>query len=556
MRRFFARKLLFYAVTFVVAVTIDWLIPRLAPGDPVRAMVGADGLCRVTPRRDDRALHAGLRARRPHLGAVPQLLGGTPPGQPGHLRLALPAARHAGHLATLPYTLALLVPAILLAFWAGNKFGAYAAAARLARWRRAAGRLHPHGHARTCGWPSCWPGCSGTVLHVFPIAGAYGLNLSPALTLRFAESLFLHWFLPFLSLFLVGFGGWAIGMRNLIIYELDADYSRYLQSLGAPTKLVRKYAYRNALLPQLTGLALSLGRHRRRRARDRGRLLVPRPRLPDACRPSTTATTSCSRASSCSSSSACSSPTSSSTSSTSSSTRASASAWRETDERGRGPQAGGRPTPSTSPVSADDVAQHRPGASGASREFLYFAARDRKIFISLAIIARCSSSRLVGPRLREYGPNDYVGPAAQAPSSEYWFGTTIFGQDVFVQFVHGVGATFFVGLVGGGLAALVGMTVGFVAGYRGGLVDEVLNMLTNVVLVIPTLMVLIVVVAYVDARGLLVEAVFIGLTSWPWAARAIRAQTLSLRSREFVDLAPALGSSRRARSSWARSHRT
>ncbi len=98
-----------------------------------------------------------------------------------------------------------------------------------------------------------------STLHIFPISGAYGLNLSPALTPRFAESLFMHWFLPFLSLFLVGFGGWAIGMRNLIIYELDADYSRYLQSLGAPGKLVRKYAYRNALLPQLTGLALSLG---------------------------------------------------------------------------------------------------------------------------------------------------------------------------------------------------------------------------------------------------------------------------------------------------------
>jgi peptide/nickel transport system permease protein len=102
-----------------------------------------------------------------------------------------------------------------------------------------------------------------------------------------------------------------------------------------------------------------------------------------------------------------------------------------------------------------------------------------------------------------------------------------------------------VGLLGGGLAAVVGMTVGFVAGYRGGIVDEVLNMLTNVVLVIPTLMVLIVVVAYVDARGLLIEAVFIGLTSWPWAARAIRAQTLSLRSRDFVDLARLSGRSTR-----------
>jgi peptide/nickel transport system permease protein len=84
-----------------------------------------------------------------------------------------------------------------------------------------------------------------------------------------------------------------------------------------------------------------------------------------------------------------------------------------------------------------------------------------------------------------------------------------------------------------------------VAGYRSGVVDEMLNMLTNVILVIPTLMVLIVIVAYVDARGLLIEAVFIGLTSWPWAARAIRAQTLSLRTREFVDLARLTGRSTR-----------
>jgi len=186
-----------------------------------------------------------------------------------------------------------------------------------------------------------------------------------------------------------------------------------------------------------------------------------------------------------------------------------------------------------------------PRKIGRLREFLYFAVRDKKIFVSLAIIATLLLVAIVGPMLRDYGPNDYIGPPMQAPSSEYWFGTTTFGQDVFVQFVHGVGATFFVGLLGGGLAAIVGMTVGFVAGYRGGLVDEVLNMLTNVVLVIPTLMVLIVIVAYVDARGLLIEAVFIGLTSWPWAARAIRAQTLSLRTREFVDLGRLSGQSTR-----------
>ena len=60
-------------------------------------------------------------------------------------------------------------------------------------------------------------------------------------------------------MFVVALGGWAIGMRNMIIYELEADYATYLRTLGAPRKLVRRYAYRNALLPQITGLAVQLG---------------------------------------------------------------------------------------------------------------------------------------------------------------------------------------------------------------------------------------------------------------------------------------------------------
>jgi peptide/nickel transport system permease protein len=132
---------------------------------------------------------------------------------------------------------------------------------------------------------------------------------------------------------------------------------------------------------------------------------------------------------------------------------------------------------------------------------------------------------------------DYIGPAAVPPSSEFWFGTTTFGQDVFTQFVHGLKASFLVGVVGGGLGTLLGILVGFIAGYRGGIVDEVLNMLTNIVLVIPTLAVLLIIVAYLEVRGIFIESVFIGVTAWPWAARAIRAQTFSLRSRDFVDLA-------------------
>jgi peptide/nickel transport system permease protein len=98
-----------------------------------------------------------------------------------------------------------------------------------------------------------------STLAIFPVSGAYSLALQPAWSFEFVGSFLYHWILPFSALFLVAFGGWAIGMRNMIIYELEADYSNYLAALGAPTRLIRRYAYRNALLPQITGLALALG---------------------------------------------------------------------------------------------------------------------------------------------------------------------------------------------------------------------------------------------------------------------------------------------------------
>jgi peptide/nickel transport system permease protein len=174
-------------------------------------------------------------------------------------------------------------------------------------------------------------------------------------------------------------------------------------------------------------------------------------------------------------------------------------------------------------------------------EFLYFALRNNKLRIGLAVVLFFLVLTLLGPIFTDYEPNDYVGPGAQPPSSEYWFGTTTFGQDVFTQFVLGLGATFLVGVIGGGIALIIGMLVGFIGGYRGGLVDEALNVMTNVVIVIPTLAVLLIIAAYLEVRGILVEALFIGFFTWPWAARAIRAQTFSLRTREFVDLAKLSG---------------
>jgi peptide/nickel transport system permease protein len=258
MRRYFGRKLLIYAVTFFVAVTIDWVIPRFMPGDPIQTM-----LSRASLRPEaNQALQAyytnvfglDLPVWQQYLNFWTALLH----GDLGVSIWLFPQPVTKVIMRAIPYTIALLIPAILLSWFAGNKFGAYAA-----RRKWLDNTVLPVGYVLTA-TPYMWLGILlawllATVAGIFPIAGGYSFALEPSWSWAFIVSLLRHWFLPFASLFLVGFGGWAIGMRNLIIYELEADYAHYLESLGAPRRLVRRYAFRNALLPQLTGLALQLG---------------------------------------------------------------------------------------------------------------------------------------------------------------------------------------------------------------------------------------------------------------------------------------------------------
>jgi peptide/nickel transport system permease protein len=258
MRRYFGRKLLIYAVTFFVAVTIDWMIPRFMPGDPIQTM-----LARASLRPEaNHALQAyytnvfglDLPVWQQYLNFWTALLH----GDLGVSIWLFPQPVTKVIMRAIPYTIALLIPAILLSWFAGNKFGAYAA-----RRKWLDNTVLPVGYVLTA-TPYMWLGILlawllATVAGIFPIAGGYSFALEPSWSWAFLGSLLRHWFLPFASLFLVGFGGWAIGMRNLIIYELEADYAHYLESLGAPRRLVRRYAFRNALLPQLTGLALQLG---------------------------------------------------------------------------------------------------------------------------------------------------------------------------------------------------------------------------------------------------------------------------------------------------------
>lgn len=181
---------------------------------------------------------------------------------------------------------------------------------------------------------------------------------------------------------------------------------------------------------------------------------------------------------------------------------------------------------------------------GAFREMLYFAVRNNKLIIGLGIVVFFALLAIIGPYLTQHGPADYGTqlkpiPLQHAPTFHdgLYFGSTSDGKDIFAQFIQGLRLAFLVGLIGGGLASLIGMVVGFTAGYKAGITDELLNMLTNVVLCIPVFALLLVIAAFMKIKGILPEALLIGFVNWPWAARALRAQTFSLTSREFVSLA-------------------
>jgi len=258
LRRYFGRKILIYSITFFLAVTIDWAIPRFMPGDPIHNLLARAGqraeAADVMYTYYTKAFGLDVSTWQQYLNFWKALFH----GDLGISVFRFPQPVAAILMKAVPFSICLLVPAILLSFYAGNKFGAFAARTKILD-----NTVLPLGYILTA-TPYMWLGILlawslGIVAGVFPIAGAYGFNLAPSLSWTFIFSLLEHWFLPFTSLFLVGFGGWAIGMRNMIIYELESDYSHYLEALGAPRNLIRRYAFRNALLPQITGLALQLG---------------------------------------------------------------------------------------------------------------------------------------------------------------------------------------------------------------------------------------------------------------------------------------------------------
>jgi len=147
-------------------------------------------------------------------------------------------------------------------------------------------------------------------------------------------------------------------------------------------------------------------------------------------------------------------------------------------------------------------------------------------------------SALLGPLLLHVDVNTRVGLAYLPPSAAHWLGTDHMGVDMVSLLLAGLRSSLYVGFLAGSVATVLGTSIGLYGGYKGGLIDDVLTAGTNLFLVIPSLIVLLLLSASIeDGRSLSLIALIIGCTTWTWSARAVRAQAASLRSRDHVALA-------------------
>jgi peptide/nickel transport system permease protein len=130
-----------------------------------------------------------------------------------------------------------------------------------------------------------------------------------------------------------------------------------------------------------------------------------------------------------------------------------------------------------------------------------------------------------------------VGGLYDSPSGTAWLGTDNFGRDVFTQLMYGTQTSLIIGLLAGLVATLIGVFIGTIAGYVGGWLEEALMAITNVVITIPSIVILILLSIAINNRSIFTMGIIIGITSWPWTARAVRAQASSLRTRDHVEIA-------------------
>ncbi|MCK2035419.1 ABC transporter permease [Microbacterium sp. SSW1-49] len=191
-----------------------------------------------------------------------------------------------------------------------------------------------------------------------------------------------------------------------------------------------------------------------------------------------------------------------------------------------------------SPVTA--VPPRKTFWSQLAQAFAMF--RNPKSVAGLIILGVFVLVAILAPWIAPYAPTQKDRDALrQPPSFEHWLGTTHMGEDVLSQIIYGTQGVIVVGFLSALIATVIAITVGVIAGYVRGWKSESLSALTNVFLVIPGIPLIIIIASQFENPPLIVIAAVLGLTGWAWGARVLRAQTMSLRNRDFIQAARANG---------------
>lgn len=192
--------------------------------------------------------------------------------------------------------------------------------------------------------------------------------------------------------------------------------------------------------------------------------------------------------------------------------------------------------------SAQDTPAPSSAWGGRLRDLWRMIILNPKMAVGLVIVLIFLLDAIFAPLFIHANPYAFSSDSLAPPSAQHWLGTTQQGQDVFLQLILGARVSIFVGFGVGIVATILSIIVGVAAGYAGGgWLDGILSMLTNIFLVLPGIVLAIVLASYLPVKGPIPIAVFLTVTGWAWGARVLRAQTLSLRNRDFVEAARASG---------------
>lgn len=261
-RKYFLNKLMWFAVTFVAAFILNFTLPRLMPGDPVAAIVArfAQGMSNATGVQAIYEQYTKLFGTdKPIIEQFFIYVQNVARGDFGFSFSQYPRTVADVLKASVGWTVALQFPAIIVGWLIGNTLGALAAYLR-----GGFDKILLPISIFVSGLPAFGMAIIllvifAVTLEWFPTSGGYGFQLIPSFTWPFIWSVFVHYQLPFWSLVLIAIGGQAIGMRSMAIYELNADYVKFSRFMGIKDRKIVGYVFRNAMLPQVTGLALSIG---------------------------------------------------------------------------------------------------------------------------------------------------------------------------------------------------------------------------------------------------------------------------------------------------------